>query len=306
MLTFADIRDIMIEEGAIPEGSTIYEALESIYYDADPDAIGGSAYSSSLSVPSVAKAIHKNLIDKGDMSPDIDKKRLNKGDLSLQHVQHVLRQAKEEFTKNTEKDREVIEGDLKDAQIKYDGQVDLSFADPEDKTRTTIHNVLKTRSLPSDVQVFGANGEKIAFGTYIDNEFGDTNNYKIIYEQTGLVNVASPDGSALIRVVVQDLGKSSKEEHAGKTRSIFINANELQTQSITKFTNDVPYKVERLWGTGRAGDLRKWPVPVFGGSVVFDYVNDEIIIDGKPYTSKVGKEKLTEYIREEKLNEYIY
>jgi len=308
-LSFNRVRDIMVEEGIIPEGSSIYEAMDYITYQDGTESVGASAYTGGVGVPAVSKTIYNNLINKGV---------INKGSTSgvaysegspfaLNNVQHTMKDLKELFLKETEDDRESIEKDLAAGQNKFDGIVDLSFADPTGENRKAINAALNPETLPDEVAVVTGNGEKVPFGKYIKEEFGSKNNYKIIKEQSGLVNVASPDGTPLLRLVVQDLGKSG--DQTGSSKTVYVPANELLSESTMKFTQSTEFKLQRLWGTGDAGALQSWSPGVFGGTVQFDYTRNEILIlDEKsgemvPRTKDQGMKELSQLFKD---SQFIY
>ena len=309
MLTYNNVRDILEEEGIIPQGSSIYEAMDYITYQDEGVTIGATGYTTGVSVPKVSRAIYDNLINKGVINKGTTDNVAysEESPFALNNIQQAMRALKDGFLKETKVDRESIEKDLDAAQNKFDGIVDLSFADPTGKNSKAIKDVLNPASLPDDVAVVTGDGERIAFGKYIEEEFGSKSNYKVIKEQSGLVNVASPDGTPLLRLVVQDLGKTG--DKTGSSKTVYIPANELLSESTLEFTNSTEFKLQRLWGTGDAGALQSWTPGVFGGTVQFDYTRNEILIlDEKsgqmvPRTKEQGMKELSQLFKNSK---FIY
>ena len=294
MLTYNNVRDILVEEGIIPQGSSIYEAMDYITYQDEGVTIGATGATTGVSVPKVSRAIYDNLINKGV---------INKGNtegvayseespFALNNIQQAMKGLKDGFLKETETDRTSIEKDLDAAQNKFDAIIDLSFADPTGKNSKAIKDVLSPGKLVDQTSVLTDNGQRISFGEYVDKEFGK-DNYKIIKEQTGLVNVASPDGTPLIRVVIEDLGKGKDKKT--KTDQIYIPANEILSESTQKFTTSTAFRLQRLWGTGDAGSLESWSPPLFGGSVVFDYTRNEVQIYDEDKSKQEGKDIFKTY-----------
>jgi hypothetical protein len=291
-LTYNDVRDSMVEEGIIPEGSSIYEAMEYLLYIDGTKVTGGGAYGAT-SAPKSTDAIYNNLLNKNAINRGNDIELLGQS-TGLFQLEKILNTFKDEFREGTKTDRETVEKYLDAGQNKFDAIIDLSFADPTGKNSKAIKEVLAPGKLVDQTAVLTDNGQRISFGEYVDKEFGK-DNYKIIKEQTGLVNVASPDGTPLIRVVIEDLGKGKDKKT--KTDQIYIPANEILSESTQKFTTSTAFKLQRLWGTGDAGSLESWSPPLFGGSVVFDYTRNEVQIYDEDKSKQEGKDIFKTYTK---------
>ena len=123
----------------------------------------------------------------------------------------------------------------------------------------------------------------------------------------------------MVAIAIQNTGTDG--DKTGDIEWMFVNANEIdvvtgpnRTSKLKQYTNSVEYRMMTLFSNGEAHNVSKWAPDVFT-NVEFDYTSSTPIVVYtdetkteilKSYEKKEGLDYLSNTIKKNKLEKYIY
>ena len=113
-----------------------------------------------------------------------------------------------------------------------------------------------------------------------DRIFADGyDNIEVDKNNIGLLHLPRTDGKSLIYIPF-------KNKVTGETGGYYLNADQIDSDVMNKYTSSTDFLVRRIWVEGEGGLVNNWPPPEFNPEptdpsypqVIFDYVNNEVHI----------------------------
>ena len=233
--------------------------------------------------------------------------------------QNWIIDVRNEYGGRLKNDADRITDDLTNSEIKFDAIIDNGFGDQTAETKTALHKAIKD-GLHKDMQIItgGQEGDAMSFSQYIENNFkkvGDDDNYEIVEDQSGLVNVSNQQGIPMIAIAIKNTGEDNDVAKSGEIDYIFIPASAIDARkagvsTLQTYTNSIGYKLNTLFSNGQAHNVSNWSPKMFT-NVKFDYTSSNpisITIDGvtTSYNKSEGLEKLEGVVEKRGLERYIY
>lgn len=330
---YEEIKDGLISLGEIPQGSSIVDALDYLQasqqirsakgYTPDASSSGGMNQEIPMSGdglfyaqrPVILEKLLGEIYNARGVADEVDMSDIMEEEIYFEQI--LIRHVNNLNTHEGEADAK-----LKNDEIKFDALVDTSFGSMKKDAKEALHKVIKT-GLQDNTMVYDGNGEKISFAQYVDQNYdpamSNKQNYKILPDQSGLVNVSNQQGEPMLAIGIQNTGASG--EQSGKIEWVFINADQMDVVTgpdrispLKTYTNSVQYKMMTLFSNGEAHNVSKWAPDVFT-NVTFDYTSSTPIVvytdDSKTeilrsYTKKEGLDYLSSVVKDKGLEKYIY
>lgn len=272
----ADLKNAMVKAGMIDPNATVKDALDYLYR-IDPTGRSNKVLQNEQLMAALEEAHGSTL--PADYTP-----AQRKAALALLANKHLSGYAV--LRKDVEKK---LDAEY-DKNIKSDMGWNMNWWGNKESTakvQEAWENKFATNAVWSNLDVIDPNtGEPVSASKY----FADMNFWtdvkaeeiKVDTKNIGLLSVSRADGKSMLVVPIIDKD--------GNAHELMVPSYQFQNESMDAWTGSAEYMAARMWNDGVHTNLpnKNYSPNLFDGNVRFDYANNVIYINNKPYSKQKG------------------